>query len=128
ARLAVLARDHGIGLTVDAEEAARLEPTLDVVARVFGDRALAGWDGLGLAVQAYQKRAPAVLDWLVSQARAGRRRIPVRMVKGAYWDTEIKLAQEAGLDGYPVYTRKSATDLSYIVCARRMLRAADALH
>jgi RHH-type proline utilization regulon transcriptional repressor/proline dehydrogenase/delta 1-pyrroline-5-carboxylate dehydrogenase len=125
--LAELARGQGIGVTVDAEEAARLEPTLDVFERVFADAALAGWDGLGIAVQAYQKRAPAVIDWLVALARGAGRRIPVRLVKGAYWDTEIKLAQEAGLDGYPVYTRKAATDLSYLVCARRMFAASGAL-
>jgi RHH-type proline utilization regulon transcriptional repressor/proline dehydrogenase/delta 1-pyrroline-5-carboxylate dehydrogenase len=126
-RLAQLARGQGIGLTVDAEEAARLEPTLDVFERVFADAALAGWDGFGIAVQAYQKRAPAVIDWLASLAQNAGRRIPVRLVKGAYWDTEIKLAQEAGLDGYPVYTRKAATDLSYLVCARRMFASGDAL-
>ncbi|MGE0651974.1 MAG: bifunctional proline dehydrogenase/L-glutamate gamma-semialdehyde dehydrogenase PutA [Alphaproteobacteria bacterium] len=125
--LAQLARGQGIGLTVDAEEAARLEPALDVFERVFADTALSGWDGLGIAVQAYQKRGPAVIDWLVSLAQNAGRRIPVRLVKGAYWDTEIKLAQEAGLDGYPVYTRKAATDLSYLACARRMFGAADAL-
>jgi RHH-type proline utilization regulon transcriptional repressor/proline dehydrogenase/delta 1-pyrroline-5-carboxylate dehydrogenase len=126
-RLAELARGQGIGLTVDAEETARLEPTLDVFERVFADAALAGWDGLAIAVQAYQKRAPAVIDWLVALARGAGRRIPMRLVKGAYWDTEIKLAQEAGLDGYPVYTRKAATDLSYLVCARRMFAATGAL-
>ena len=126
-RLAALARGEGIGLTVDAEEAARLEPTLDVVDRVLALPGLKGWDGFGIAVQAYQKRAPAVIDWLAARARRDRRRLDVRLVKGAYWDSEIKLAQEAGLDGYPVYTRKSATDLSYIACARRLLGARDAL-
>ena len=127
-RLGALAGDaaaRGIGLTVDAEEADRLEPTLDVIDEVLARTGPAGWDGLGLAVQAYQKRAPAVIDWLVARAGRGRRRLGVRLVKGAYWDTEIKRAQEAGLDGYPVYTRKSATDLSYLACARKLFAAGD---
>ena len=126
--LAASAAAAGIGLTVDSEEAARLEPTLDVIDEVLARPGLRGWDGLGFAVQAYQKRAPAVIDWLIARARRDRRHIGVRLVKGAYWDTEIKLAQEAGLDGYPVYTRKSATDLSYIACARRLFTAGDAVH
>ncbi|MCH7543783.1 MAG: bifunctional proline dehydrogenase/L-glutamate gamma-semialdehyde dehydrogenase PutA [Proteobacteria bacterium] len=115
------ARDAGIGLTVDAEEADRLEPSLEIFERVSAAPALAGWDGLGLAVQAYQKRAGAVIDWLEQLARAHRRRIMVRLVKGAYWDTEIKRAQQDGLAGYPVFTRKVATDVSFIACARKLL-------
>ncbi|MCZ6636722.1 MAG: proline dehydrogenase family protein, partial [Alphaproteobacteria bacterium] len=126
--LASRAAAAGIGLTVDSEEAARLEPTLDVVDDVLARPGLEGWDGFGIAVQAFQKRAPAVIDWLVARTGRGRRRIAVRLVKGAYWDTEIKLAQEAGLDGYPVYTRKSATDLSYIACARKLFAAGDAVY
>ncbi|TDI67036.1 MAG: bifunctional proline dehydrogenase/L-glutamate gamma-semialdehyde dehydrogenase PutA [Alphaproteobacteria bacterium] len=126
--LAQRAAAAGIGLTVDAEEAARLEPTLDVVEAVAARPGLAGWDGLGLCVQAYQRRAPAVIDWLVALAGGGRRRFCLRLVKGAYWDTEIKAAQEAGLDGYPVFTRKSATDLSYLACARKMFAQGDALY
>ncbi|MGH6718329.1 MAG: bifunctional proline dehydrogenase/L-glutamate gamma-semialdehyde dehydrogenase PutA [Alphaproteobacteria bacterium] len=121
--LSVVARDAGIGLTVDAEEAARLDLSLDVIEAVSGERALAGWDGLGLAVQAYQKRAPALVDWLADLARRHKRRIPVRLVKGAYWDTEIKRTQEGGFAGYPVLTRKASTDVSYLACARRLLGA-----
>ena len=115
------AREAGIGLTVDAEEADRLEPSLEIFERVSAAPSLAGWDGLGLAVQAYQKRAICVIDWLEQLARAHRRRIMVRLVKGAYWDTEIKRAQEEGLGGYPVFTRKVATDVSFIACARKLL-------
>jgi len=121
--LARLAMAHGIALTIDAEEAARLELSLDVIHGVFADPSLAGWNGFGLAVQAYQKRAPFVIDWLAETGRAAGRRWCVRLVKGAYWDAEIKLAQEQGLAGYPVYTRKPNTDVSYLACARRMLDA-----
>ncbi len=123
-----LARDRGIGLTVDAEEAERLELSLEVFARVRRDASLAGWDGFGLAVQAYQKRSLAVVDWLAAVSREGRWRLPLRLVKGAYWDTEIKRAQVQGLDGYPVFTRKAHTDVSYLACARRMMAARDALY
>jgi RHH-type proline utilization regulon transcriptional repressor/proline dehydrogenase/delta 1-pyrroline-5-carboxylate dehydrogenase len=126
--LARQARGLGIGFTIDAEEADRLDISLDIVAMLAADPSLAGWDGLGLAVQAYQKRAPAVIDWAIELARGTRRRLMVRLVKGAYWDSEIKRAQERGLAGYPVYTRKAATDLSYLVCARRMLAAPDAIY
>lgn len=126
--LALKARAAGVGLTLDAEEADRLEPLLDVFSIVWHDPALGEWDGLGLAVQAYQKRALPVLEWLASQARAARRRIPVRLVKGAYWDTEIKRAQERGLPGYPVFTRKAATDVSYLACARYLLQHRDAFY
>ncbi len=126
--LARRAKAQGIGLTVDAEEADRLEPLLDIVAAVFGDPSLAGWEGLGLAVQAYQKRAIFVVDWLAALAREHRRRIQLRLVKGAYWDTEIKRGQEGGFEGYPVFTRKASTDVSYIACARRMFAAADAIY
>jgi RHH-type transcriptional regulator, proline utilization regulon repressor / proline dehydrogenase / delta 1-pyrroline-5-carboxylate dehydrogenase len=115
------ARTAGVALTVDAEEADRLELSLAIFARVFRDPVLAGYEGLGLAVQAYQKRAPHVLHWLESLARGAGRRIPVRLVKGAYWDSEIKRAQELGLDGYPVFTRKTSTDVSYLACARDLL-------
>ncbi len=130
-RLVALARhakEVGIGLTVDAEEADRLELCLEVFARLSRDPALADWDGLGLAVQAYQKRAAAVIDWLAELARRDRRRLMVRLVKGAYWDSEIKRGQERGLDGYPVFSRKAATDLSYLACARRLLEARDAFY
>ena len=126
--LAGAARAAGICLTVDAEEADRLELSLDVFEAVFCDPALKGWNGLGLAVQAYQKRASHVIEWLASLARAQQRRIPVRLVKGAYWDSEIKRAQERGLDSYPVFTRKSSTDVSYLACARLLLAAPDAFY
>ena len=124
--LACAARAAGIGLTIDAEESERLELSLDVFERVYGDPALAGYDGLGLALQAYQKRALAVIDWLAHLARSGQKRMPVRLVKGAYWDTEIKRAQILGLCAYPVFTRKAATDASYLACARQLLAAPDA--
>ena len=121
--LAQLAMANGIGMTIDAEEADRLELSLDVIGTVFADPSLEGWNGFGLAVQAYQKRAPFVIDWLAETARATGRRWCVRLVKGAYWDSEIKRAQELGLSGYPVYTRKPNTDVSYLACARRMFAA-----
>jgi len=126
--LAHQAMAAGLCLTVDAEEADRLEPTLDVFEAVFRSPGLKGWEGLGLAVQAYQKRAVPVLDWLAALARAHKRRIMLRLVKGAYWDSEIKRAQERGLDGYPVFTRKAATDVSYLACAQRVLAAHDAFY
>ncbi|MBI1731247.1 MAG: bifunctional proline dehydrogenase/L-glutamate gamma-semialdehyde dehydrogenase PutA [Gammaproteobacteria bacterium] len=118
--LAQAARAAGIGLTVDAEEADRLEIQLRVFAAVYADPGLAGWEGLGLAVQAYQKRALGVIRWLEALAAQHRHAIPVRLVKGAYWDTEIKRAQEQGLADYPVFTRKVNTDVSYLACARTL--------
>jgi RHH-type proline utilization regulon transcriptional repressor/proline dehydrogenase/delta 1-pyrroline-5-carboxylate dehydrogenase len=126
--LARLAREQDIALTVDAEEAERLSLSLEVFERVLADSALARWNGLGLALQAYQKRAWAAIDWLATRARKTGHRIPVRLVKGAYWDTEIKLAQVEGLPGYPVFTRKASTDLSYLACARRLLALDDAFY
>ncbi len=119
--LAKRAKAAGIALTVDAEEAERLMLSLDVFAAVLESPELAGWDGLGLALQAYQKRAWAAVDWLAERARSTGHRIPLRLVKGAYWDTEIKMAQVDGLAGYPVFSRKANTDLSYLVCASRLL-------
>ncbi|OAB56816.1 integrase [Leptolyngbya valderiana BDU 20041] len=119
--LARLARSQGIALTVDAEEADRLLLSLQVFEGVLFDSELAGWDGLGLALQAYQRRAWTAIDWLADRARRSGHRIPVRLVKGAYWDTEIKFSQVEGLPGYPVFTRKSNTDLSYLACARKLL-------
>jgi RHH-type proline utilization regulon transcriptional repressor/proline dehydrogenase/delta 1-pyrroline-5-carboxylate dehydrogenase len=121
--LARKARDHDLNFTVDAEEADRLELTLDVIAVVLSDPSLRGWEGFGLAVQAYQKRAAAVIDWLAGAAQALRRRLMVRLVKGAYWDSEVKRAQERGLPDYPVFTRKAMTDLSYLHCTRKLLAA-----
>lgn len=119
--LAQAAAHAGINLTIDAEEADRLELSLELFADLSGDSRLKDWQGLGLAVQAYQKRAPAVIDWLQGLAQRHNRRICVRLVKGAYWDTEIKASQEQGLEEYPVFTRKHSTDLSYLVCAQKIL-------
>jgi RHH-type transcriptional regulator, proline utilization regulon repressor / proline dehydrogenase / delta 1-pyrroline-5-carboxylate dehydrogenase len=126
-QLAGLAKANGLGMTVDAEEADRLELSLDVIDTVFRAPELEGWNGFGLAVQAYQKRAPGVIDWLMASAREAGRRWCVRLVKGAYWDSEIKRAQEAGLAGYPVFTRKPNTDVSYLACARKLLGADPAV-
>jgi RHH-type proline utilization regulon transcriptional repressor/proline dehydrogenase/delta 1-pyrroline-5-carboxylate dehydrogenase len=119
--LARQAKAHDLNFTVDAEEADRLELSLDVIAAAFADASLAGWDGFGLAIQAYQKRASDVIGYVDGLARSTNRRMMVRLVKGAYWDTEIKHAQERGLDGYPVFTRKAMTDLNYIACAQQLL-------
>ena len=119
--LARQAKTFDLNFTVDAEEADRLELSLDVIAAAFGDASLAGWDGFGLAIQAYQKRAGDVIDYVDALARAHDRRMMVRLVKGAYWDTEIKRAQERGLAGYPVFTRKAMTDLNYVACAQKLL-------
>ena len=126
--LARKARDLDLNFTVDAEEADRLELTLDVIAAVLADASLRGWDGFGLAVQAYQKRAPAVIEWLDEAARRLRRRLTVRLVKGAYWDSEIKRAQERGLSDYPVFTRKAMTDVCYAACTRKLLAARPRLY
>ena len=127
-QLAQLAKAQGIGFTIDAEESERLELSLDVIAAAFSDPSLDGWQGYGLAVQAYQKRAPFVLDYLIDLARRTGRRMPVRLVKGAYWDSEIKKAQMEGLAGYPVFTRKPNTDVSYLACAKKIFAASDALY
>ena len=125
--LALLARGYGIGLNIDAEESERLELSLDLLEALCLDPALQGWDGIGFVVQAYQKRAPFVLDWVVDLARHSGHRLMVRLVKGAYWDSEIKRAQVDGLDGFPVFTRKPHTDVSYLACARKLLAAPDAV-
>lgn len=122
-RLAEAALEAGIGLTIDAEEAERLEMSLDIIEAVARAPSLAGWDGLGMAVQAYQRRAPAVIAWADALGRETGRRLTVRLVKGAYWDSEIKRGQERGMPDYPVFTRKAATDVSYLACARAMLDA-----
>ena len=119
--LCVAARDAGIGFTVDAEEADRLELQLEIFEVLAAAPELRDWEGLGLAVQAYQKRAPAVIEYLAGVSSRHRRRLPVRLVKGAYWDSEIKRAQEMGIEGYPVFTRKASTDVSYLACARMLL-------
>ena len=126
-KLAVLARRYDIGLNIDAEEADRLELSLDLLEALCLDPQLAGWNGIGFVVQAYQKRCPFVIDWIVDLARRSKHRLMVRLVKGAYWDSEIKRAQVDGLEDFPVYTRKVHTDVSYLACARRLLAAPDAV-
>ncbi|WP_420347216.1 bifunctional proline dehydrogenase/L-glutamate gamma-semialdehyde dehydrogenase PutA [Pelagibius sp.] len=126
--LALDAKAADVGLTVDAEESERLDLSLDIIEAVSGDPDLAGWDGFGLAVQAYQKRGLPLLDWLADMARRHNRRLMVRLVKGAYWDSEVKHAQELGHEGYPVFTRKASTDLSYLACAKRLLAEPEAFY
>src|SRR6266699_3550941 len=121
--LARRAKARDLQFTIDAEEADRLELSLELIGLVLADPSLAGWTGFGLAVQAYQKRAPAVIDWVIAAAQALDRRLNVRLVKGAYWDSEIKRAQERGLADYPVFTRKAMTDLCYMDCMRRLIAA-----
>jgi RHH-type proline utilization regulon transcriptional repressor/proline dehydrogenase/delta 1-pyrroline-5-carboxylate dehydrogenase len=125
--LATVAHGYDIGLNIDAEEVDRLELSLDLVEQLCTDASLAGWSGIGFVVQAYQKRAPYVIDFLVDLARRTGHRLMVRLVKGAYWDAEIKRAQVDGLEGFPVYTRKVHTDVAYLACARRLLAAPDAV-
>jgi len=120
--LARIAKSYDLCLTVDAEEADRLELSLDLFAATLSDPSLHGWDGYGIAIQSYQKRALEVVEWIHDLAEAHDRKLMVRLVKGAYWDTEVKRAQERGLADYPVFTRKAATDLSFLACARRMLQ------
>lgn len=127
ADLAALARRYDIGLNIDAEEADRLELSLDLLEALCQDERLAAWNGVGFVIQAYQKRAPFVIDFVIDLARRTGRRMMIRLVKGAYWDSEIKRAQVDGLDGFPVYTRKIYTDVSYLACARRLLAAPDAV-
>ncbi len=126
--IAALAAHYDVGFNIDAEEADRLELSLDLFARLASDPALTGWQGLGFVVQAYQKRARLVVDWLADLARRCGRRVNVRLVKGAYWDAEIKRAQVEGLVDYPVFTRKVHTDVSYLACARALLAAPDAIY
>jgi len=127
-QLAQLARQYDIGLNVDAEESDRLELSLEMLERLCFEPALAGWNGIGFVIQAYQKRCPAVVDFIVDLARRSGHRLMLRLVKGAYWDSEIKRAQLDGLAGYPVYTRKAYTDVAYLACARRLLAAPDAVY
>ncbi len=126
--LAQQAKAAGIGMTIDAEEADRLEPSLVILQALAQDPALQGWDGLGFVVQAYQKRALSVLDWLAEIALKSRRKLMIRLVKGAYWDAEIKAAQVLGYRDYPVYTRKLNTDISYLVCTRKLLDRPEAFY
>ena len=124
-RLARLAAEKNVNLTVDAEEVDRLELSLEIIRAVAKDKALGDWDGFGLAVQAYQKRAPLVIDYLAKIAKESGRKLQVRLVKGAYWDAEIKRAQVQGLQDYPVFTRKANTDLSFLACAKKLLAQRD---
>ena len=126
--LLVLAKQYDIGLNIDAEEADRLELSLDLMEALAFEPALAGFDGIGFVVQAYQKRCPAVIDYLIDLARRSGRKFMVRLVKGAYWDAEIKRAQVDGMPGFPVFTRKVYTDVSYLVCAQKLLHATDVIY
>jgi RHH-type proline utilization regulon transcriptional repressor/proline dehydrogenase/delta 1-pyrroline-5-carboxylate dehydrogenase len=126
--LAALARSYDIGFNIDAEEADRLDLSLDLLEALSLDADLKGWNGLGFVIQAYGKRCSAVVDWLIDLARRSGRRLMVRLVKGAYWDSEIKRAQVDGLDGFPVFTRKVHTDVSYLASARKLLAAPDAVY
>ncbi|MGN6651402.1 proline dehydrogenase family protein, partial [Trinickia sp.] len=125
--LAELSMRYGIGFHLDQEESARFDLTLEMLERLCREPSLRGWNGIGLSLQAYQKRGRAVADWIIALARSTGRRINIRLVKGAYWDTEIKLAQDAGAAGYPVFTRKVHSDVSYIACAKVLLNAPDAI-
>ncbi|QAX81556.1 trifunctional transcriptional regulator/proline dehydrogenase/L-glutamate gamma-semialdehyde dehydrogenase [Candidatus Pseudomonas adelgestsugas] len=126
--LTLLAEQYDIGLNIDAEEADRLELSLDLLERLCFEPQLTGWNGIGFVVQAYQKRCPYVIDYLIDLARRSRHRLMIRLVKGAYWDSEIKRAQVEGLEGYPVYTRKVYTDVSYIACARKLLSVPEVIY
>ncbi len=126
-RLAVMARGYDVGINIDAEESERLDLSLDLLEALCRDPEMEGWNGVGFVVQAYQKRAYPTLGWIIDLARATKRRIMLRLVKGAYWDSEIKRAQVDGLEGFAVFTRKIHTDVSYIACARLLLAAPDAV-
>ncbi|ARG97355.1 bifunctional proline dehydrogenase/L-glutamate gamma-semialdehyde dehydrogenase PutA [Legionella micdadei] len=126
--LAQLAKKFDIALTIDAEESERLDLSLDVIERVFTDDSLHGWHGFGMAVQSYQKRAFYLLDWVAALARSKQRRMMVRLIKGAYWDSEIKKTQMLGLSEYPVFTRKVFTDVSFQACAKKLLTMTDAVY
>lgn len=125
--LTLLAKQYDIGINIDAEEADRLEISLDLLEKLCFEPALAGWNGIGFVIQAYQKRCPYAIDYVIDLARRSRHRLMIRLVKGAYWDSEIKRAQVDGLEGYPVYTRKCYTDISYLACARKLLAVPEAI-
>ncbi len=126
--LTLLARSYDIGINIDAEEADRLELSLDMLERLCFEPELEGWNGIGFVIQAYMKRCPFVIDELTDLAQRSRRRLMIRLVKGAYWDSEIKRAQVEGLEGYPVYTRKVYTDISYLACARKLLAVPNLIY
>ncbi|CCJ83831.1 Transcriptional repressor of PutA and PutP / Proline dehydrogenase (Proline oxidase) / Delta-1-pyrroline-5-carboxylate dehydrogenase [Cronobacter dublinensis 582] len=121
-------REIYIGINIDAEEADRLEISLDLLEKLCFEPELAGWNGIGFVIQAYQKRCPFVIDYLIDLATRSRRRLMIRLVKGAYWDSEIKRAQMEGLEGYPVYTRKVYTDISYLACAKKLLAVPNLIY
>ncbi|MCF7530298.1 bifunctional proline dehydrogenase/L-glutamate gamma-semialdehyde dehydrogenase PutA [Neisseria lisongii] len=125
--LYLLGKQYNIGINIDAEEANRLELSLDLMEALVSDPDLAGYNGIGFVVQAYQKRCPFVIDYLIDLARRNNQKLMIRLVKGAYWDSEIKWAQVDGMSGYPTYTRKVHTDISYLACARKLLAAQDAV-
>ncbi|MGE6146427.1 trifunctional transcriptional regulator/proline dehydrogenase/L-glutamate gamma-semialdehyde dehydrogenase [Aeromonas media] len=126
--LTQLAKQYDIGINIDAEEADRLEISLDLLEKLCFDPSLADWNGIGFVIQAYQKRCPYVIDYVIDLAKRSRHRLMIRLVKGAYWDSEIKRAQQDGLEGYPVYTRKPYTDVSYLACARKLLAVPEAIY
>src|SRR5262249_32015380 len=121
------AKVGGLSLTVDAEEADRLEMSFNIFENIFKDPEFKDWSGLGLAIQAYQKRAYSAIEYLVDMARHYKKRIRIRLVKGAYWDSEIKMTQLGGFNDYPLFTRKTSTDVSYLACAKLLLSALDAV-
>lgn len=126
-QLAMLAKEYNIGFTIDAEEAERLDLSLDIIEYLARAPELEGWHGLGLAIQAYQKRGCFVVDWAIELAKVTNHRLMIRLVKGAYWDSEIKWSQVAGLSGFPVFTRKATTDVSYIACVQKLAAAGDVI-
>ncbi|ECI9603860.1 trifunctional transcriptional regulator/proline dehydrogenase/L-glutamate gamma-semialdehyde dehydrogenase [Salmonella enterica] len=126
--LTLLAHQYDIGINIDTEEADRLEISLDLLEKLCSEPELEGWNGIGFVIQAYQKRCPFVVDYLIDLAARSRRRLMVRLVKGAYWDSEIKRAQVEGLEGYPVYTRKVHTDISYLACAKKLLAVPNLIY
>ncbi|MBG2845884.1 trifunctional transcriptional regulator/proline dehydrogenase/L-glutamate gamma-semialdehyde dehydrogenase [Proteus mirabilis] len=126
--LTLQAKQYDIGINIDAEEADRLEISLDLLEKLCFEPELAGWNGIGFVIQAYQKRCPLVIDYIIDLARRSRRRLMIRLVKGAYWDSEIKRAQMDGLEDYPVYTRKVYTDVSYLACAKKLLASPNYIY
>ncbi|SFN63965.1 L-proline dehydrogenase /delta-1-pyrroline-5-carboxylate dehydrogenase [Izhakiella capsodis] len=126
--LTMLARSYDIGINIDAEEADRLELSLDLLEKLCFDAELQDWNGIGFVIQAYQKRCPYTIDYLIDLAQRSRRRLMIRLVKGAYWDSEIKRAQVEGLEGYPVYSRKVYTDIAYLACAKKLLAVPNLIY
>ena len=127
-KLALLAKQANMGLNIDAEEAARLDISLDIIEQVFSNPLLLGWNGFGVVVQSYSKRASEVLEWLYALSKKYNQKIMVRLVKGAYWDTEIKISQSEGMKDFPVFTSKAATDISYLACAKKLFNMTDYIY